>query len=111
MAADVRAHIAYVEGLLPVRIEVPDREGRAKSDKCLSDVSQIQIGCLNACPIRTKKRAIICHLAMPGGHPGNAVLAALAEELRARFRVGYDTFQVETGDPATICKLVPDHCV
>ena len=38
-------------------------------------------------------------------------LAALARELPARFAINHTTIQVETGDPAHPCELVPDHVV
>jgi len=48
---------------------------------------------------------------MPEGTPGDAMLAALAQELHERFDIDHATIQVETGDPDHPCKLVPDHVV
>jgi cobalt-zinc-cadmium efflux system protein len=59
----------------------------------------------------TTERALTCHLVMPGGHPGDGALTALAHDLEHRFRIGHATIQVETGDPAVLCKLVPDQVV
>lgn len=70
-----------------------------------------QIHDLHIWPMSTTERALTCHLVMPGGHPGDGALAALAQELEHRFGIGHVTIQVETGDPSGVCKLVPDHVV
>jgi len=66
---------------------------------------------LHIWPMSTTETALTCHLVMPAGHPGDAALARLAVELRARFGIQHATIQVETGDPAHPCELVPDHVV
>jgi cobalt-zinc-cadmium efflux system protein len=66
---------------------------------------------LHIWPMSTTETALTCHLVMPAGHPGDAALARLALELRARFGIQHATIQVETGDPAHPCELVPDHVV
>jgi cobalt-zinc-cadmium efflux system protein len=66
---------------------------------------------LHIWPMSTTETALTCHLVMPAGHPGDAMLAALALELRDRFQIQHATIQVETGDPAHPCELVPDHIV
>jgi cobalt-zinc-cadmium efflux system protein len=48
---------------------------------------------------------------MPSGHPGDRVLAELAETLHRRFGIEHATIQIELGDAAPGCKLVPDHVV
>jgi cobalt-zinc-cadmium efflux system protein len=59
----------------------------------------------------TTEAALTCHLVMPQGHPGDAVLAHLAQELHDRFGIAHATIQVETGDPDHPCKLEADHVV
>jgi len=66
---------------------------------------------LHIWPMSTTETALTCHLVMPAGHPGDAMLARLAVELRQRFAIQHATIQVETGDPAHPCELVPDHVV
>jgi cobalt-zinc-cadmium efflux system protein len=58
----------------------------------------------------TTETALTCHLVMPGGHPGDAFLHGLCEDLTARFRIGHATFQIET-DPEGPCALAPDEVV
>jgi cobalt-zinc-cadmium efflux system protein len=66
---------------------------------------------LHIWPMSTTETALTCHLVMPAGHPGDAMLTRLAVELRERFQIQHATIQVETGDPAHPCELVPDHVV
>jgi len=66
---------------------------------------------LHIWPMSTTETALTCHLVMPAGHPGDAMLSRVAVELRERFHIQHATIQVETGDPAHPCELVPDHVV
>lgn len=66
---------------------------------------------LHIWPMSTTETALTCHLVMPAGHPGDQVLACVAEELGRQFAIGHVTIQVETGDPEHPCALVPDHVV
>jgi cobalt-zinc-cadmium efflux system protein len=70
-----------------------------------------QVHDLHIWPMSTTETALTCHLVMPAGHPGDHVLAHLAQELHDRFGIEHATIQVETGDPDHPCKLVPDHVV
>jgi cobalt-zinc-cadmium efflux system protein len=59
----------------------------------------------------TTETALTCHLVMPGGHPGDALLAALAHELEDEFGIGHTTIQIELGDTEEACALTPEHVV
>ncbi|MGE5270196.1 MAG: cation diffusion facilitator family transporter [Thiohalocapsa sp.] len=59
----------------------------------------------------TTETALTCHLVMPGGHPGDAELAALAHRLDHRFGIHHVTIQIELGDSAEACALTPEHVV
>lgn len=59
----------------------------------------------------TTETALTVHLVMPGGHPGDHLIAQIADELRERFGIGHATIQVETGDERHPCALAPDHVV
>jgi len=61
-------------------------------------------------PMSTTETALTAHLVMPAGHPGDEVLARIANELHERFAIGHVTIQVET-DPEHACTLAPDHVV
>ena len=84
--AKVRAHLAGVAGVT----EVHD---------------------LHIWPMSTTTTALTVHLVMPAGHPGDACLSDVAAALQSRFGIEHSTIQVETGDPAHPCVLVPDHVV
>lgn len=52
---------------------------------------------LHIWPIGTADTAMTVHLLMPGGHPGDAALGALAHAIEHDFAIGHVTIQVETG--------------
>jgi cobalt-zinc-cadmium efflux system protein len=85
-AADVRAHLAALPGVAG-----------------LHD--------LHIWGMSTTETALTCHLVMPGGHPGDTALNAIAQELHARFRIVHATIQIEVGDSDEICVLTPAHLV
>ena len=59
----------------------------------------------------TTETALTAHLVMPGGHPGDAFIAALADRMDQDFGIAHATLQVETGSGAQPCALAPDHVV
>lgn len=59
--------------------------------------------------ISTTETALTAHLVMPGGHPGDQALEAIAHDLQHDFGIGHATMQVETSGAQ--CKLAPDHVV
>ena len=61
-------------------------------------------------PMSTTDTALTCHLVMPGGHPGDAFLHDLSDQLVRRFRIGHTTLQIEL-DPNAACVLAPDNVV
>ena len=65
---------------------------------------------LHIWPMSTTEVALTCHLIMPQGHPGDAFLRQLAEDLAKRFGIGHATLQIEI-DPDAACALAPDEVV
>jgi cobalt-zinc-cadmium efflux system protein len=59
----------------------------------------------------TTEVAMTVHLVMPQGHPGDAFLHQLAEELNRRFHITHATFQVELGEDGVVCRLAPPDVV
>lgn len=57
----------------------------------------------------TTEAALTAHLVVPGGHPGDHFLHALAHELQHRFGIGHVTVQVESG--TEVCALASDGVV
>jgi cobalt-zinc-cadmium efflux system protein len=54
---------------------------------------------------------LTCHLIMPGGHPGDAVLGSVAEQLHRSFGIQHATIQIELADTDEVCVLTPEHVV
>ncbi len=50
---------------------------------------------LHIWPMSTTETALTAHLVMPDGHPGDAFLCEIAEELEHHHRIGHVTVQVE----------------
>ena len=59
----------------------------------------------------TTETALTAHLVMPNGHPGDALLNNISEELREHFQIVHPTLQIETGDPCHPCALTGEHLV
>jgi cobalt-zinc-cadmium efflux system protein len=59
----------------------------------------------------TTETALTCHLVMPGGHPGDAMLNSIAQQLHHRFGIHHPTIQIELADTDETCVLTPEHVV
>ena len=59
----------------------------------------------------TTETALTCHLVMPQGHPGDAMLTRIARDLEQRFGIHHATIQIELGDSAEMCVLTPETVV
>jgi cobalt-zinc-cadmium efflux system protein len=59
----------------------------------------------------TTETALTCHLIMPTGHPGDAVLNEMAHQLHHRFGIQHATIQIELADSEEACALTPEHVV
>ncbi|HEX6440917.1 MAG TPA: cation diffusion facilitator family transporter [Stellaceae bacterium] len=59
----------------------------------------------------TTETALTCHLIMPHGHPGDAVLNEMAQQLYHRFGIQHATIQIELADSEEACALTPEHVV
>ena len=80
----------------------------------VSDFLKVQKGVtgihdLHIWPLSTTEVALTAHLVMPAGHPGDAFVLGVAEELRDHHGIGHVALQVETDGSA--CPLAPDHIV
>jgi cobalt-zinc-cadmium efflux system protein len=65
---------------------------------------------LHIWPMSTTEIALTCHLVMPGGHPGDAFIHRLSEQLAVKFRINHATVQIEV-DQHLACALAPDDVV
>jgi cobalt-zinc-cadmium efflux system protein len=65
---------------------------------------------LHVWPISTTETALTCHLVMPAGAAGDDFLMETTQLLKASFRIGHTTLQVETRTDNG-CALAPDDVV
>lgn len=65
---------------------------------------------LHIWPVSTTETALTCHCLMPGGHPGDAFLVDLAQQLHERFGIGHATIQVEV-DAHIACAFESHHVI
>lgn len=75
----------------------------------LSGVAEVHD--LHIWAISTTETALMAHLVMPDGHPGDAFLAQVVQGLHSRFSIEHTTLQIETGDPKYPCPQAPEHLV
>lgn len=66
---------------------------------------------LHIWPMSTTETALTAHLVMPSGHPGDAFLHRLAEELEHDFRICHATVQIELASESHPCRLHPEGTV
>jgi cobalt-zinc-cadmium efflux system protein len=65
---------------------------------------------LHVWSMSTTEHALTCHCVMLDGHPGDAFLAKLAQELKEHFNIDHATIQIEI-HANNACALEPDHVV
>jgi len=53
---------------------------------------------LHIWPMSTTETALTCHLIIPSGHPGDAALRKIADQLREKFSIPHATIQIETDE-------------
>ncbi len=70
-----------------------------------------QVHDLHIWGMSTTEVALTAHLVMPLGHPGDAFLDHLADELAHHFNIHHPTFQVELGEDNVTCRLAPENVV
>jgi cobalt-zinc-cadmium efflux system protein len=77
---------------------VPDNVEIAKVDEWLRAQPGItSVHDLHIWPLSTTSTALTAHMVVPGGHPGDAFLDHLSDELRVRFGIAHATLQIEIG--------------
>ena len=90
---------------------VPPQIDPAAVRKLLSTrAGVVDVHDLHIWPMSTTENALTCHLVMPEGHPGDAFLNELCNDLAERFKINHTTVQIEV-DPHIACALAPDEVV
>jgi cobalt-zinc-cadmium efflux system protein len=90
---------------------VPDGIDMAEVRGYLSALAGVkEVHDLHVWSMSTTETALTVHLVMPDGHPGDAFIGQVCNELHAQFGISHATTQVET-DPNHPCALAPDSVV
>lgn len=78
-------------------LAVPEGIAEAEVRSYLSGLPGVEaIHDLHIWPMSTTETALTAHLVMPGGHPGDAFLHRIGQDLEHTFGIGHATVQVET---------------
>jgi cobalt-zinc-cadmium efflux system protein len=89
---------------VPAGIDRDEVESFLRAQPGVSNVHDLHVWAMS-----TTDTALTVHLIMPQGHPGDAFLGTLCQDLQARFRIAHPTIQIETGDQAHPCALTAAH--
>lgn len=78
---------------------VPPGIDHGRIDAYLRDEAGVaNVHDLHIWPLSTTETALTAHLLMPGGHPGDAFLMRITNDMKARFQIDHATFQIEVSD-------------
>lgn len=103
--------IASTWGLLRESVElslnaVPHAVNAAAVEKYLRSLEGVaDVHDLHIWGLSTTESALTVHLAMPGGHPGDAFMDHVVSELKHHYRVHHSTLQIEYGTSDHRCAL------
>jgi cobalt-zinc-cadmium efflux system protein len=101
----LRDSVGMSMAAVPARIDPGQLRGFLESREGVASLHDLHVW-----PISTTETALTCHLVMPAGHPGDAFIHELCEELAEHFRIHHATVQIEV-DPLLACPLAPDEVV
>jgi cobalt-zinc-cadmium efflux system protein len=88
----LRESVAMSLNAVPAHVDTAEVVRHLAAQPGVTGVHDLHIWSLS-----TTECAMTVHLVMPAGHPGDAVLDAIAAGLRERFGIGHATLQVEYG--------------
>lgn len=90
---------------------VPSSINAAEVKKYLEGLTGVvRIHDLHIWSISTTEVALTCHIVMPKGHPDDAFMAKVSDELRHKFGITHSTLQSELGNEED-CELEPAEVV
>ena len=101
----LRESYAMSISAVPRQIEAGTVKDYLASQPGVSSVHDLHIWSMS-----TTEIALTCHLVMEKGHPGDAFLHDMADELEHRFEINHPTIQIEV-DPQLACALAPAEVV
>jgi cobalt-zinc-cadmium efflux system protein len=84
---------------VPDSVDLPAVKDLLASQPGVADVHDLHVWAMS-----TSEIALSAHLVMPGGHPGDEFIDALADALHRRFGISHPTVQVETAPRPCGCR-------
>jgi cobalt-zinc-cadmium efflux system protein len=83
---------------------VPEHVDPVAVEKWLAALPGVsQVHDLHIWALSTTEVALTAHLVMPGGHPGDAFLEEITEELHHDFQISHPTLQIEINAMSHVC--------
>lgn len=89
---------------VPRKIQIDEVAAALATEPDVETVHDLHIWALSTTDI-----ALTAHLVMPGGHPGDSRLEAIAARMHAQFGIGHTTLQIEVSDNPHACALSTPH--
>lgn len=84
---------------VPDSVDLPAVKDLLASQQGVADVHDLHVWAMS-----TSEVALSVHLVMPGGHPGDEFIDALADALHRRFEISHPTIQIEISPRACGCR-------
>lgn len=84
---------------VPDSVDLPAVKDLLAAQPGVADVHDLHVWAMS-----TSEVALSVHLVIPGGHPGDDFIDALADALHRRFEISHPTIQIETSPRACGCR-------
>jgi cobalt-zinc-cadmium efflux system protein len=98
----LRDSVALTLHAVPTRIDLAAVRSYLSTLPGVTEIHDLHVWAMS-----TTGNALSAHLLMQGGHPGDAFLQHVSDELAHHFHIGHATLQIEIGDANGHCHI---HC-
>jgi cobalt-zinc-cadmium efflux system protein len=100
----LRESVQLALNAVPPHIDPAAVAKHLRSMPGVADIHDLHVWALS-----TTENALTVNLVMPAGHPGDAALAHISQQLRTQFGVQHSTLQVVLGASSQACSLQHPH--